>query len=244
MLVGNSEWLSDNAVSLTLSKDVPRGSTPIHVSRAGRYLGAIAVADTVRPEAAGAVATLQAMGIRTVLLTGDTAEVADAVAAKLGIADVRARLLPEQKLEHIRTLVANNRAVAMVGDGVNDTLALAAASVGVAMGSGTAVAREQADIVLLGNDLARFVETVALARRTRRVIWFNFAGTVAIDAIGILLVMTGFVGPVLAVMIHTGSELAFILNSARLLPIGKKAAKPHHHDHENIAKAPIAQPAE
>lgn len=241
VLVGNRDWLLENSVSVQAG-ELPRGSTPIHVSRGGRYLGSISVADTVRPEAARAVSALREMGIRTVLLTGDTAEVADAVAAQLGIADVRSRLLPEQKLEHIKTLVASNAAVAMVGDGVNDTLALAAANVGVAMGSGTAVAREQADIVLLGNDLERFVETVALARRTRRVIWFNFAGTVVIDAIGILLVMTGFVGPVLAVMIHTGSELAFILNSARLLPMGKKPA--HAHEERNIAAAPSAQPAE
>jgi Cd2+/Zn2+-exporting ATPase/Cu+-exporting ATPase len=239
VLVGNVEWLRGNGVDLAAAGSVATGTTPIHVARDGIYLGAIGLADTVRPEAQRAVAALSAMGIRTVLLTGDTPEVADAVAAQLGIADVRSRLLPEQKLEHIRTLVAGNAAVAMVGDGVNDTLALAAANVGVAMGSGTEVAREQADIVLLGNDLERFVETVALARRTRRVIWFNFAGTVLIDAVGIALVMTGFVGPVVAVMIHTGSELAFILNSARLLPMGKKKAE-HSGGAGGVLHAPTA----
>lgn len=222
IVVGNREWLSENRVSLPADMGGQSGVTDIFVGRDGAYLGRIGVADKVRPEAQRAIAALNALNIRTVLLTGDTPEVADAVGAQLGIADVRSRLLPEQKLEHVRQLVAGKSTVAMVGDGVNDTLALAAASVGIAMGSGTEVAREQADIVLLGNDLERFVETVELARRTRRIIWFNFAGTVIVDVLGILLVMIGLVGPVLAVMIHTGSELAFILNSARLLPMGFK----------------------
>lgn len=222
IVVGNREWMADNGVTLPADVTGQSGVTDIFVAREGHYLGRIGVADKVRPEAQRAIAALNALNIRTVLLTGDTPEVADAVGAQLGIADVRSRLLPEQKLEHIRQLVAGKSTVAMVGDGVNDTLALAAASVGIAMGSGTEVAREQADIVLLGNDLERFVETVELARRTRRIIWFNFAGTVIIDVLGIILVMIGLVGPVLAVMIHTGSELAFILNSARLLPFGRK----------------------
>ena len=192
------------------------------VARDGHLLGAIAIADTVRPEAQRAVAALGRMGIRTILLTGDTRSVAEAVARELGIQQVEADLLPAAKLERINALVAAGRKVAMVGDGVNDAPALAAATVGVGMGSGTDVARESADVVLLGNDLARFVETLALARRTRRIIWQNLGGTLAVDIVGVGLAAVGLLGPLLAALIHVASELAFILNSARLLP-------PHSH---------------
>jgi len=190
----------------------------VFVARDGHLLGAIAIADTVRPEAQRAVAALGRMGIRTILLTGDTRSVAEAVARELGIQQVEADLLPAAKLERINALVAAGRKVAMVGDGVNDAPALAAATVGVGMGSGTDVARESADVVLLGNDLARFVETLALARRTRRIIWQNLGGTLAVDIVGVGLAAVGLLGPLLAAFIHVASELAFILNSARLLP--------------------------
>ncbi|HWJ88706.1 MAG TPA: cation-translocating P-type ATPase [Pelagibacterium sp.] len=222
ILVGNPAWMDHNGVPLPGdAADRDDAITWVHVALDGRALGAIGIADRERPEAHRAMAAFKKMGIRTILLTGDSASVAKAVGTRLGIDDIRPQLLPEHKLAHIRELVGGKSTVAMVGDGVNDTLALAAADVGVAMGSGTEVARESADIVLLGNDLERFAQTVAIARRARGIIYFNFAGTVLIDILGIAAVMLGYVGPVAAVMIHVGSELAFILNSARLLSFSK-----------------------
>ncbi|TAM87536.1 MAG: cation-translocating P-type ATPase [Candidimonas sp.] len=219
ILAGNRAWMLEHGVALP---QTPKGGdgagTEVYVARGGDLLGCIVMGDTVRPDAATALAALRAMGIRTVLLTGDARRVATAVGGALGIREIEAELLPEEKLDRIDGLVGGGRVVAMVGDGVNDAPALARASVGVAMGSGTDVARESADVVLLGNDLQRFAETLAVARRTRRVIWWNFAGTLTVDAIGIGLAAFGFLNPLLAAFIHVSSELVFILNSARLLP--------------------------
>jgi P-type E1-E2 ATPase len=188
------------------------------VARNGRFLGRILIADALRPEAAAAVRALKDMNIRTVLLTGDVRAVADAIGAESGVDEVKSELLPEQKVEALRHLASSGRIVAMVGDGVNDAPALVQASVGIAMGSGTDVARESADIVLLGNNMSKFVDTVRIARRARAIIRFNFAGTLVVDAIGVGLAAFGFLNPLLAAFIHVSSELTFILNSARLLP--------------------------
>ena len=194
------------------------GASPIEVALGDRYLGAICVADSLRPEARGAVHALRAMGLRVVLLTGDAAPVATAIAAQLGIDEVEAELLPSDKVARVEALVREGRCVAMVGDGVNDAPALAQASVGIAMGSGTEVARESADIVLIGNDLEKLVETVRIARRARRIVTQNFIGTIAVDALGMIFAGLGILGPLAAAFVHVSSELAFILNSTRMLP--------------------------
>ena len=218
ILVGNRIWITENRIELPSIAPAAAVGSQIFVARDGALLGSIIVADTVRPEAKRAIEALDRMRVRTVLLTGDTRQVADAVGMALGIENVEAELLPEQKLARVRSLISEGRTVAMVGDGINDAPALAEAHVGVAMGSGTDVAQESADVVLLGNDLERFVDTLALAKRTRGIIWQNFAGTIGIDSLGIVLAAFGFLNPLLAAFIHVSSELAFILNSARLLP--------------------------
>jgi len=216
IVVGTRALMGERGVNVSGARDL--NATEVLVGRAGRYLGTIGIADTIRPEAKRAIEAFDAMGIQTHLLTGDTEQVARGVAEALGIEAFEAGLLPEMKLARIKRLVASGRVAAMVGDGINDAPALAEASVGVAMGSGTDVARESADVLLLGNDLEKFAETLAIARWTRQIILQNFVGTIAVDTVGIVLAAIGIVGPPLAAFIHVTSELAFILNSARLLP--------------------------
>ena len=224
ILVGNRALMGERGVPVPAAVAGGDAASEIFVARDGHFLGAVRVADTVRPEARLAVEALGRLGLRTILLTGDARPVAAAVAGALGIAEVEAELLPEEKLARVKALVAQRRIVAMVGDGINDAPALTAADVGVAMGSGTDVARESADVVLLGNDLLRFAETLAVARRTRRIIWQNFVGTVAVDTLGIALAAAGLLDPLLAAFIHVSSEMIFILNSARLLPAAEGGA--------------------
>jgi Cd2+/Zn2+-exporting ATPase/Cu+-exporting ATPase len=219
VLVGNRALMHDRGIAVPGAPfGVPTSGSDLFVARGTQLLGAVVVADTVRPEARQALDEVRRMRIRTIMLTGDAKEVADAVAQQLGISEVAAELLPEEKLARIRSLVASGRIVAMVGDGINDAPSLAEATVGVAMGSGTDVARESADVVLLGNDLVKFVQTLAIARRTRTTIWQNFAGTIAVDALGVGLASLGWLNPLFAAFIHVSSELAFLLNSATLLP--------------------------
>jgi heavy metal translocating P-type ATPase len=225
ILVGNRGFLSDHSIEVPAAFAASGDpSSEVFVARDGYLLGSITVADTLRPEARRAIEALNRMGIRTVLLTGDTKSVADMVARELDIGEVEADLLPEMKLARIKSLLEGGRIVAMVGDGINDAPALAEASVGIAMGSGTDVARESANIVLLGNDLLKFTETLAIARWTRRIILWNFIGTIGFDMIGIALAAVGLLSPTLAAFIHVASEMTFILNSARLLPRSQRGA--------------------
>jgi len=215
--VGNQAHLLSLGVEVPAQTLVFRGISVL-VAGGDRYYGSIAVEDQVRPGAAAAVKALEAMNIRVILLTGDTQSAAEAVADQLGIIHLHADLLPQQKAIEVAAHTKHGRIVAMLGDGINDAPALIKANVGVAMGSGTDVARESADVVLIGNDLEKFVETVRIARRCRAIIFQNFYGTLIVDAIGIGLAAAGVLNPLLAAFIHVASELTFILNSTRLLP--------------------------
>jgi heavy metal translocating P-type ATPase len=218
ILVGSKTFLRDNNVVLNGAGSSGDSSSEILVACNGVYLGAIGIADTLRPEAKQSVAALHSLGIRTVLLTGDAKSVAESIAKEVGIDVIHAEVLPDQKSAVIRELVRSGRKVAMVGDGINDAPALMQATVGIAMGSGTEVARESAKIMLIGNNLLRLVDTIKISRRCHRTIMQNFAGTLAVDSVGVGLAAFGMLNPLLAAFIHVASELTFILNSARLLP--------------------------
>ena len=193
------------------------GRTGMVVILDGEVIGVVAVADRLRPGAADMVLELRAAGVRHVaMLTGDSPAVARAMAAGLGLDDVRAGLLPEDKLTAVRDLQAAGHVVAMVGDGVNDAPALAVADVGVAIG-GTAVAIETADVALMGTDLRRLPEALSLARRTVRVMHQNIAIALATVAALLAGVLVGGVTMSLGMLVHELSVLVVIGNAMRLL---------------------------
>jgi heavy metal translocating P-type ATPase len=230
--VGNRALFQELGIASAGENEMKDG-TEVLVSRSGHYLGSIVVRDELRPTAAAAVKALQRMKIQVVLLTGDTRAVAEAVANTLGIFRVEAGVLPEEKSRLIAEQVKKGEIVAMLGDGINDAPALSEATVGIAMGTGTDVARESADVVLIGNDLSKFVETVRVARNCRRIIFQNFYGTLIVDTIGIGLAAVGLLNPLLAAFIHVASELTFILNSTRLLP-PREGRRPDHSEQNAI----------
>ena len=208
------------ALSAESDPEAPSATSVVEVRADEQLLGTIALADRLRQGAATAVRDLGDMGLEVLMLTGDSAASARHVAGLLGLTEeqVRADLLPTDKEEVIDSLRRAGKRVAMVGDGVNDAPALGAADVGIAMGTGTDVAREAGDVVLVGSAPADLVETVRVARRARRIIMVNFVGTVVVDVVGMIAAGLGLLGPVAAALVHVVSESAFILNSARLVP--------------------------
>jgi heavy metal translocating P-type ATPase len=217
IIAGNRLFLEGHRVVIRTAK-TSHTDSEVFVARDGNFLGTLGVADALRPEATKAIQDLKSMGLKTVLLTGDSRSVAEDIGRKLGVDEIAAELLPEDKLEYVGRLIREGQNVVMVGDGVNDAPALMKATVGVAMGAGTDVARESANVVLIGNDLSKLVETLIIARRCHRTIMQNFVGTLVVDSIGVGLAAFGFLNPLLAAFIHVSSEMTFILNSARLLP--------------------------
>jgi len=192
------------------------GVTPIILGREDRVVAVLGVADTPRPEAAMALAALRRRGLRLVMLTGDREAVAAHVARQVGIDEVRAELLPEDKLREIADL-RRAGVVAMVGDGVNDGPALVAADVGIAMGSGSDVSLESADLVLMKNDLSRIDGAIDLAKRTARTVRFNLAVALGIIAVVGVFALFGRVPLPVGVIAHEGGTLFVVAVGLRLL---------------------------
>jgi len=225
IVVGSLALLVEQGMTRGLPADghSPDGASEVYVARAGQVLGSIRIADVLRPEAKSAIAAMRQMGLKTILLSGDTQAATSSVGRGLGVDEAVGGLLPEQKAKWVTELRSKGRNVAMVGDGINDAPALVEANVGIAMGSGTDVARESADVILIGSDLSKLVETLRVARRCRGIIMQNFIGTLVVDSVGVGMAAFGLLNPLLAAFIHVTSELAFILNSTRLLPRSSEA---------------------
>jgi Cd2+/Zn2+-exporting ATPase len=203
----------------TVAKLESDGQTTVIIRRGATFIGVIALADEPRALVKEVMQRLRAQGIeRLVMLTGDNASVARRVAAQIGLTDVRAELLPGNKLTVVRELEQDRGVIAMIGDGVNDAPALAAATVGVAMGAGgTAVALETADVVLMGDDLGKLSFAIGLSRASARIIRQNLV--IALGVIVMLLIASGFgIVPLsIAVVLHEGSTIVVVLNALRLL---------------------------
>jgi Cd2+/Zn2+-exporting ATPase len=207
-----------DAVSQAVQSLRQAGKTAMVVWVGGRFLAVAAAADKVRSEAAQAVAHLRALGIPCIaMLTGDAEPIARAVAQQTGIERIYADLLPDEKLEVLRKLSDEYGAVAMVGDGVNDAPALAAAEVGIAMGAGTDVALETADVALVGNDLSNLPYALALSRQAMRILKQNLIFATGVIVVLVILTFAANLRLTLGVLGHEGSTLLVVLNGLRLL---------------------------
>jgi P-type Cu+ transporter len=197
------------------------GRTVVLAGWGGEVRGAVAVADTIKGSAAPAVARLRGLGLRTVLLTGDSQATAQAVAAQVGTDEVIAGALPDHKVTVIRDLQAQGHRVAMVGDGVNDGPALAAADLGIALGTGTDVAISAADLIVLRDDLAAVPDAIGLARATLAVIRGNLAWAFGYNIAAIPLAAAGFLNPLIAGAAMALSSAFVVANSVRLRHFGQ-----------------------
>lgn len=235
LLVGNTRLLASYNVALNgLSEQAStlalHGKTPMHVAVDGKHAGVIAVADTLKPESAEAVRELQALGLEVWMLTGDNEATARAIAAEVGITNVMAEVLPDQKVAKVKELQSRGKRVAMVGDGVNDAPALAQADLGIAIGTGADVAMEASDITLVGGDVRGVVTAIALSRRTigtirQNLFWAFFYNVVLIPvAMGVLYPLFGLLlNPIMAAAAMAMSSVSVVSNSLRLR--GFKAPK-------------------
>jgi Cu+-exporting ATPase len=226
--VGNLEWLEKEGIDpsslLADARELSEsGSTPVFVAVDGRAAGIVALADEIREDAVEAIRTLRGMGIEVAMLTGDNARTAKAVASAAGIDRVRAELLPGQKSEEVRRIQAEGKVVAMVGDGINDAPALAQADVGMAIGTGTDIAMEAGDIVLMSGDLKGVVSAISLSRATlrniRQNLFWAFAYNVVLIpvAAGVLFPSYGVrLDPVLAAAAMGLSSITVVSNALRL----------------------------
>jgi Cu+-exporting ATPase len=192
------------------------GKTPVYIAINGTLCGIIGVADPIKPTSKQAVAALKRMNIQVVLITGDNERTANAIAREAGVDKVIAGVMPQEKAAHVQSLQQRGKIVAMVGDGINDAPALAQADVGIAMGTGTDVAMETADITLMKGDLNGVVEAIRLSKRTILAIRQNLFWAFIYNVIGIPVAALGLLNPMFAAAAMAFSSVSVVSNSLRL----------------------------
>lgn len=216
VLCGNRSLMEMFGVSLDEYQNGQFG-TEVFVALNGKFLGYILIADTIKEDAAMAIAAIKKMGIITAMLTGDSEDQAKAVAAATGIDDVRAKLLPQDKLTQLGELREKYGDVMFVGDGINDAPVLAGANVGAAMGSGADAAIEAADVVFMTSQVQAIPDSLEISRNTSRIAWQNIVVALAVKALVMVLGLAGFASMWMAVFADTGVSILCVLNSMRLL---------------------------
>ncbi|HEY2638144.1 MAG TPA: HAD-IC family P-type ATPase, partial [Solirubrobacteraceae bacterium] len=232
VVAGRRDLLDDWSMALPPALDQAAaqaealGRTAVLVGWDGHVRAVLVVADQVRPTSRWAVAELRSLGLRPVLLTGDNLGAARAVGVEVGIDEVIAGVMPEGKLDAVRRLQAGGAVVAMVGDGVNDAAALAAADLGLAMGSGTDVALEASDLTLVRGDLTAAVDAIRLSRRTLAVIKGNLFWAFAYNVAAIPLAATGLLNPMVAGAAMAASSVLVVTNSLRLRRFEARRVEP------------------
>ncbi len=226
VLVGTRPFMEENGVETDSVTDTKvalesQGKTAMLVAIDGRYAGLLAVADTVKESSKAAVDRLQKMGITVIMMTGDNTRTAKAIASQVGIQEVIAEVLPEGKASEIKQLQEAGKHVAMVGDGINDAPALATAHVGMAIGTGTDVAMEAADITLIRGDLHSIADAILMSGKTMRNIKQNLFWAFAYNTIGIPIAAAGLLAPWLAGAAMAFSSVSVVLNALRLQRVKK-----------------------
>ncbi|MED5016227.1 HAD-IC family P-type ATPase, partial [Paenibacillus chibensis] len=221
VLVGTRKLMAERGVPVEPALAAMRqledaGKTAMLVAVDGKYAGMVAVADTIKETSREAVSRLQDMGIQVIMMTGDNERTAQAIAAQAGIQQVLAEVLPEGKAEEVKKLQQTGRKVAMVGDGINDAPALATADIGMAIGTGTDVAMEAADVTLMRGDLNAIADAILMSRRTMGNIKQNLFWALAYNTIGIPIAAIGFLAPWLAGAAMAFSSVSVVLNALRL----------------------------
>jgi len=228
ILVGRAQWLKDNGIDASFEKSVDVGETEgwslIFVAQNGKCVGWVGMQDQTRTEAKEALAELKEAGVRRIaMISGDRQVVATRVAAEIGCEEAKGDCLPQNKVDFVRAVKAKGYKVAVIGDGVNDAPALAAGDIGIAMGAaGSEVAIHSATIALMNNDLRRLPFLVKLSRSTRAVINQNFAFGVVFIIVGLAATAFGYIGPIVAALLHNVGSLIVIFNSARLVRKGEE----------------------
>lgn len=229
VLAGNEKLLSacgvkiPNAISQAAEEYANQGCTVIFVAEDGAAVGLLALSDTLRPWAAGTIRQVKEIGVEPVLLTGDGRSAAQQIAGQLGITQVSADCLPEDKLKEIGRSQAEGKPVCMMGDGINDAPALKKAYVGIAMGDvGSDIAVEAADIVLVNDDIRELPHLLGLSRHMMRMIKYNLTFSLTLNFIAIILAITGVLNPVVGTLVHNAGSVFVIINSALILRWRKK----------------------